>query len=149
MLLNENFRDILAELNAAGADYLLVGAYALSVYGFRRATGDIDIWIRASHDNAEKVWQALQAFRAPTHHVTLDDFAKPDVVFFMGRPPARIDILTSISGVEFDAAWQKRRIEVLSGVEVPVISREDLLANKLASGRPKDLIDAGWLQGEQ
>lgn len=148
-MLNENFRDILAELNAAEAEYLLIGAYALSVHGFDRLTGDIDIWVRASEENADKVWKALQAFRAPTHHASRDDFAKPDIVFFMGKPPSRIDILTSISGVEFDAAWPNRQIAELSGLEVPVISRGDLLANKLASGRPKDLIDANWLQGEQ
>lgn len=149
MLLNSNFRDILAELNAAGAEYLLIGAYAMAVHGFSRATGDIDIWVRPSEENADRVWQALTAFKAPTHHATRDDFAKPDIVFFMGRPPLRIDILTSISGVEFDRAWSNRVIETIAGLEVAVIGREDLLANKLAAGRSKDIIDAGWLQGEQ
>jgi len=137
---------MLSELFAADAEFLLVGAYALSAYGYSRATGDLDIWVRPTPENAFKVWRALKAFQTPMRSVTLEDFHTPDVVFQIGVEPNRIDILTSISGVEFDEAWSKRQHRLLSGMNVPVLSKPHLLVNKLASGRPKDIGDAGWLK---
>ncbi|QDT71446.1 hypothetical protein I41_06030 [Lacipirellula limnantheis] len=144
--MNQDFSEMLSELFAADAEFLLVGAYALSAYGFSRATGDLDIWVRPTPENAVKVWQALKAFQAPVRNVTVEDFHTPDVVFQIGVEPGRIDILTSISGVEFDDAWNERKYRTLSGLNVPLLSKPHLLANKLASGRPKDIGDAGWLK---
>ena len=145
-MLNNDFRDMLSALNAAGAEYLVVGAYALAAHGYPRATGDIDLWIRPTAENAERVWDALQAFRAPTSRVTKADFIEPDVVFQIGIAPRRIDLLTSISGVDFDDAWTRRHTIEVDGLLLDTLSREDLIVNKRASGRPKDIADLAWLE---
>ena len=145
MLLNPDFKDMLSALSAAEADYLVVGAYALAAHGFPRATGDIDLWIRPTRENAARVWEALTTFGAPTSRIAVEDYSTPDVVYQIGVAPRRIDLLTSISGVEFDQAWNDRISVELDGVTVPVIGRKHLLANKRASGRPKDLVDAETL----
>ena len=142
-MLNQDFQDILSAFSDAGVEYLLVGAYALSAHGLVRSTGDIDLWVHSTPDNASRVYSALVAFGAPTDKFSIDDFTEPNAVVQLGVPPIRIDILTSVSGVEFDDAWQAKSIVELGGVGVPVMSRAHLIANKKASGRPKDLID--WL----
>ena len=144
-MLNPDFRDMLSALSAAEVDYLVVGAYALAAHGFPRATGDIDLWVRPTKENAARVWEALAAFGAPTSRITVEDFSTPDIVYQIGIAPRRIDILTSISGVEFDQAWEDRISIKLDGLTVPVIGREHLVANKRAAGRPKDLVDAETL----
>ncbi len=149
-MLNPDFRDILYELSAQRAEFLLVGAYALAGHGLPRATGDIDIWIRPTRDNAVRVWQALVAFGAPLETLTLDDLTTPGVFFQIGLPPRRIDILTAIDGVEFQEAWQTRLECEIDGIELPVLGREALIRNKRAAGRPKDLADVAWLEnGEE
>jgi hypothetical protein len=145
-LLDKNFRDMLSALNASGAEYLVVGAHALAAYGKPRATGDFDIWIRATAENVERVWAALEAFGAPRRRLTKADLCTPNNVYQIGVAPYRIDILTSITGVEFDNAWRNRHQSQINGVNVAVISRADLLKNKRATGRPKDLVDAAWLE---
>ncbi len=140
-MLNENFRDMLLALNDADVEYLLVGAYALAAHGSPRATGDIDFWVRADAENAKRVWSALVSFGAPTSQITIDDFSTPDIVFQIGVPPQRIDILTSISGVDFADAWDSRLVVELDGMSVPVLSLKDLLLNKSSSGRDKDKAD--------
>lgn len=145
-MLNPDYRDMLSALSDEGADFLLVGAFALAAHGLPRATGDIDIWIGRSSMNAERVWRALQQFGAPVYTLTVNDLTMPDVVFQIGVAPRRIDLLTSIDGVEFEDAWQRRLTVGLEGVEIPVIGREDLIRNKRAAGRPKDLLDLELLQ---
>jgi hypothetical protein len=140
-MLNENFRDMLFALNDASVEYLLVGAYALAAHGSPRATGDIDFWVRADVDNAKRIWTALMKFGAPLSRIALEDFATPDIVFQIGVPPQRIDILTSISGVEFSQAWNSRLVVEIDGMSVPVLGLNDLLTNKLSTGREKDLAD--------
>ncbi|MCI0335363.1 MAG: hypothetical protein L0228_19315 [Planctomycetes bacterium] len=137
---------MLSALNGAGAEYLVVGAYALATYGTARATGDFDIWVRPTEDNAQRVWAALERFGAPRRKLTREDLRTPDTVFQIGVAPNRIDILTSITGVEFDEAWQHRKQTQINGISVSVIGREQLLRNKRAVGRPKDLADAAWLE---
>jgi hypothetical protein len=139
---------MLSAFNAAGVDYLVVGAYAMAAHGCPRATGDIDFWVRPTQENAKRVWDALKAFGAPTSQVKIDDLCTPDVVYQIGVAPQRIDILTSISGVEFDAAWENRLAADLDGLSATVIGRQDLLQNKIASGRPKDLVDADILKSD-
>ena len=139
--MNRDYAEMLSALSAAGADFLVVGAHALAVHGRPRATGDLDIWVRPSPENAVRVWRALEAFRAPLFDLTLEDLTRPGVVFQMGVPPCRIDILTEISGVTFEEAWPRRVSFVVDGQRLPFLGRADLAANKRAAGRPKDLAD--------
>jgi hypothetical protein len=145
-LLNPDFAEMLRALSAAGAEYLLVGAYAMAAHGVPRATGDIDVWVRPSRDNAQRVLLALQRFGAALFDLTAADLARAGTVFQLGVPPRRIDILTSIDGVTFDTAWPRRVTTRLDDVEVAVISREDLMRNKRAAKRPKDLVDVHLLE---
>ena len=145
-MLNPDYRDMLSALSAAGVEYLLVGAFALAAHGLPRATGDIDIWVRPSPENALRVLKALQEFGAPAFNLTIEDLSTLDLVFQIGVAPRRIDILTSIDGIDFDHAWPNRVSVELEGVTVPVISRADLITNKRASGRPKDRADLAWLE---
>jgi hypothetical protein len=144
--LNRDFRDMLCALSVEGADFLVVGAYALAVHGLPRATGDIDLWVRPTPDNAARVWRALRQFGAPIRDLTVADLATPDIVFQIGLPPHRIDLLTSITGVDFDDAWQDRVETELDGLRLCVLSKQHILQNKRAVGRPKDLADAAWLE---
>ena len=141
-MLNPDFRDALSAFNAEEVEYLLVGAFALAAHGLPRATGDIDLWVRPSAENAERVWRALVAFGAPGEMFRREDFTRPDMVVQIGVPPARVDVLTAIEGVEFDDAWRERVVLTLDGLAVPVIGRDHLLRNKQATGRPKDRLDA-------
>jgi hypothetical protein len=145
-LLNPDFAEMLRALSAAGAEYLLVGAYAMAAHGVPRATGDIDVWVRPRADNAQRVLLALQHFGAPLFDLTAQDLVRPGTVFQLGVPPRRIDILTSIDGVAFDTAWARRIVTHLDDVAVAVIALEDLLRNKRAARRPKDLVDVEVLQ---
>ena len=148
--MNEDYRDILAALVEQDARFLVVGAHALAVHGYPRATVDIDILIESTPDNARRVWQALAAFGAPLDDldVTEDDLKRPNVVAQFGLPPNRIDILTGISGVSFADAWKNRVEAVVEGVPVAVLGLNELLANKNASGRDKDRADVKGLQGK-
>jgi hypothetical protein len=149
MEFNKDFSDMLLALNDAEVPYLVVGAYAVAVHGFPRATGDLDIWVRADAATAPRVMKALRAFGAPVHEVTEADFAHPSVVFQIGVPPGRIDILTVVSGLDFDGAWENRVMVTIENVVFPVIARADLLINKRAAGRPKDLADLHGLEASK
>ncbi|MDZ4848561.1 MAG: hypothetical protein SGI77_04655 [Pirellulaceae bacterium] len=135
-------------MNDAKAEYLVVGAYAMAAHGCPRSTGDIDFWVRPTPENAARVWAALTLFGAPMSKIDLEDFSTPDIVFQIGLAPQRIDLLTSISGVNFDDAWPNRLVADLDGVRADVIGRKHLLQNKISSGRPKDLVDADVLRSE-
>ena len=139
----DDFRDVLREFVAHQVIFLVVGAHALAVHGIPRATGDLDVLVQANPGNAARVLAALASFGAPLVDlgISLDDFVRPDVVAQLGLPPYRIDILTSISGVTFDAAWEDRVEGNVAGVDVPVLGRASFRKNKRASGRPKDLAD--------
>lgn len=146
--LNEDFADVLRALHEAGADFVIVGAHALAAFGVVRATGDIDLFVRSTTENAERVYAALTVFGAPlaAHGITISDFAQEGWVYQLGLPPRRIDVLTSISGVSFDDAWASRVPLRLAGVDVFVIGRDALIRNKRAAGRPKDVLDADLLE---
>ena len=139
--MNRDFAEMLSALSEAGAEFLVVGAYALAAHGIPRATGDMDIWVRPTPDNAARVIGALIAFGAPLADLTLDDLTKPDTVFQIGVEPGRVDILSGVSGVQFEDAWSRRMILDIEGVTVPVLSRADFVTTKRASGRPKDRLD--------
>jgi hypothetical protein len=134
---NRDFVEMLQELSAAGAEFLVVGAHALSVYDRPRATGDLDIWVRPDPENALKVWNALTRFGAPLHDLTIDDLSVPGITFQMGLEPNRIDLLTDITAVTFDEAWPHRLGVEQDGLRYSVIGKADLIRNKRATGRPK------------
>jgi len=139
--MNQDFRDLLAEFNAHKVDFLVVGAHALAAHGHVRATEDLDLWIRPTRENAQNVIAALVAFGAPLHDLTVDDLSTPGLIFQIGVEPVRIDILTVIDGVDFDAAWRDRMISSFADQPVAVISEMHLIENKLAAARPQDLAD--------
>lgn len=145
-MLNEDYKDMLQCLLGENVKFLLVGAYALAVYGYPRATKDIDFFVRAAPDNASRLMKALRRFGAPTADISEADFASEGIIFQIGDSPRRIDIITRISGVEFDQAYANRQLLSLEGMEVPVISVRDLIANKRASGRTQDLADIEKLE---
>jgi predicted nucleotidyltransferase len=139
--LPQDFKEFLALLNSEKIEYLLVGGYAVSYYGYPRPTGDLDIWIATDQQNAELMVAALKAFGFGAASATPEMFRTPGRIIRMGVPPVRIEILSSISGVEFRVCRARAVHATIDGVPVPVISREDLIANKRAAGRPKDLND--------
>ena len=145
-MLNEDYRDMLQCLHAEGVKFMLVGGYALAAHGHPRSTLDIDLWVMASADNAVAVMRALKRFGAPLREVSAADFETEGTVLQIGVAPRRIDILTKIDGVRFDDAWPRSVPVDLDGCSIRVIALEDLLANKRASGRPKDVADVATLQ---
>lgn len=141
--MNEDFLDILRALRAYEAQFLVVGAHALAGHGVLRATGDLDIWVKISEENIPRVWRALLDFGAPVAALGIKpkDFGVVGTVVQIGLPPRRIDLMTSITGVEFDDAW-RTRIEInIADVRVPVLGRDALIENKRALGRAQDLVD--------
>jgi len=144
---NPDFRDLFAEFNAHEVDYLVVGAHALAVHGHVRATRDLDLWVRPTPENAQRVIDALIAFGAPTRDLSAKDLARPDLVFQIGVPPVRIDIMTSISGVTFEDAWKARVRTRFSDQEVWALSKDHLIRNKRTAGRTQDLADLEALEG--
>ncbi len=144
--MNQDFAEMLAALSEAGAKFLIVGAHALAAYAEPRATGELDIWVRPSPENAARVWAALTEFGAPLDAITEADLTTPDVVFQIGVVPNRVGILTSIEAVDFDPAWANRTSVRVMGVDVELIGREELIRNKRALGRAQDLADVEALE---
>jgi hypothetical protein len=126
--------------------YLLIGGYAVSYHGYVRATGDMDIWIERENENAKKLMNVLQNFGFKTENISPNLFMKPENVIRMGVPPIRIELMNSISGVEFSECYDNRVEETWNGVKVNIISLDKLRDNKKASGRLKDLSDLEHLQ---
>jgi hypothetical protein len=144
--MNRDFAEMLRALAVAQVEYLVVGAYAVAGHGVPRATGDIDLWVRPTADNAARLWRALDVFGAPRSRLSPDSFTQPNVVYQIGLPPNRIDFLTTIDGVEFEEAWQEKVPCVVDGIEFSMLSLRHLLENKRATGRPQDLADIARLQ---
>ena len=144
--MDANYTDMLKCLNGAGVDYILVGGWAVNMYGYIRATVDLDIWILADMANAQRVYAALGEFGASIADVKPEDFAEDGIIFQIGVAPCRIDIITRISGVAYADAVKRAVSKEIDGIAVKVISIEDLIANKKASGRTKDLADVEVLE---
>lgn len=144
--MNRDFEEMLRALSEAGADFMVIGAHAVAVYARPRATGDLNIWVRPTAANAERVWTALVAFGAPLDQLTRLDLVADDLVFQIGLAPSRIDLLTTIGDVEFDETWSRRNTVELWGLAVPVIGREDLIRSKRAAGRERDIADVAELE---
>jgi hypothetical protein len=132
---------MLSLLNSNKVQYLVLGGYAVGYHGYPRPTGDIDIWIATSEENAKKVKAAVAAFGFDVPNLTEILFLQEGNIVRFGLPPLRIEILTSVSGITFQECYSRRVIDIIDGVEVSFISLEDLKTNKLASGRHKDLND--------
>jgi predicted nucleotidyltransferase len=128
-------------LNSRGVKYLVIGGYAVGYHGYPRATADLDIWIATGRSNAEKVVEVLREFGFEVPELSPELFLQEEKVIRMGVPPIRIEILTTISGVEFDRCYPRREVADMDGVEVNIIGLGDLKANKKASGRHQDLSD--------
>jgi hypothetical protein len=143
---NSDFEEILLAFNAAEVNYLVVGAYAVAAHARPRATGDIDLWVEVSPENAQRVLRALARFGAPMDEINEATFREAEIVLQIGVAPIRIDILTSIDGVSFDEAWPNRVASTIGDVPTHVLGRLDLIRNKRAAGRPKDLADLERLE---
>ena len=145
-MLNSDFRDILSAFCEAKVEFILVGAYAVAAHGLPRATGDIDLWIRSSSENADRVWAALTKFGASLSDLSKQDFVSPGTVVQLGVTPRRIDILTGITGVDYETAERAKVVVEIEGIKVPVISLSHLIQNKTAVGRPQDAADVARLE---
>ena len=138
---NSDFKELLSLLNEAQARYLVVGAYAVIEHTEPRYTKDLDIWISPDRENAERVHAALKEFGAPLLNITVDDFTNPEIVYHLGHPPARVDVLMGLKGLEFEASWRDRVASTYGDVPTQFLSPQDLIINKRLVGRSQDLID--------
>lgn len=146
--LADEFSEFCASLAAADAEFLLVGAYAVAAHGAPRFTGDFDLLVRPTSENGTRVLAAIAAFGFPIGPLTPESFVQPATLVEMGVPPLQIHVMTSISGVSWEEAWAGRTPVRFGGTEVAVIGRRELLQNKKAAGRPKDLADVEALDGD-
>src|ERR1700693_1176975 len=146
MEISSDFKELLLAFNEEGVKYLVIGALAVGFHGFPRAKIDFDVLVEPSTENARLVYRALTTFGAQLHELTEQDLTSDDLVFMMGVVPHRIDILTSISGVDFGVAWELRVAGHVAGVPANFIGFDELIANKLAAGRDKDLVDVRRLR---
>jgi hypothetical protein len=145
----QDYKDLLSAFHAHGVKYLIVGGYAVIFHAQPRFTKDIDLFIKADLVNAQATYDALAEFGAPLQKIRPEEFAEPGSFFRFGRDPRGFDILPDLPGVDFDAAWERRVegvIDAKSGFKAFFISRDDLIAAKLASGRPQDLADVSAVQ---
>ena len=145
----DDFKELLSIFNAQKVKYLIVGGYAVSLHAQPRTTKDIDLLVKPDADNAKAVYAALAEFGAPLEGVRAEDFSEHDKFFRMGRAPFTVDIIPEIKGIDFERAWQNRVeavIDAQSGLKASFISREDLIAAKLAAGRPQDIADVAALR---
>lgn len=139
--------DLLSAFLAHGVRFIVVGGHAVNIYTEPRYTGDLDVLVSGDEANGQAVFRALAAFGAPLQGVTAKDFInKPTQYFQVGVPPGRVDVLQSIAAVSFEASWEQAKLVEVNGQMVRFLSREDLIRNKLAAGRPKDLVDADELR---
>ncbi len=141
MNLEEDLREFVELLNALNVHYIVVGAYAVGYHGYPRFTADIDLFIERSRENAERLVQVIERFGFGDLNLSADDFLKEDQVIQLGIAPNRIDLLTILSGVNFQDAWTTREQGNLGGLTVSFISKEMLKRNKAATGRTQDLVD--------
>jgi len=145
-MLNEDYKDILRALSVEKVKYLLVGAYAMAAHGYPRSTLDIDFWVMQSPENADAIMRALQRFGAPLHDLSAEDLQRNGTVFQIGVAPRRIDIITEATGLEFEEAYGRSQPITIDGIEVRIPSIADLIRNKRATGRTRDLADAEALE---
>ena len=141
ILLPPDFKEFLKLLNEKKVDYLVIGGYAVGYHGYIRATGDIDVWVAPSAENASKTISVLRGFGFDMPDSAEQLLLTPNNILRMGVPPVRIEVLSSLSGVSFDQCYAERVMAVIGDVEAPIMSLRHLKINKRAAGRPKDLVD--------
>lgn len=144
--LHRDFKEFIVSFLSHQVEFMVIGGYAVAAHGRPRYTGDIDFWVKKSPENAVKIVAALHEFFGPLPEIQIENFLHDDRMSQFGLEPLRIDILVHIKGIEFDEAYQRRAIVHYSDVDIPFISLSDLRANKLATGRPKDLNDLQLLE---
>ena len=149
MELHRDFRELLESFNAHGVEYVLVGAYALAFHGAPRYTGDLDLFVRPTFENAHRLIAALGDFGFGSLDLAVEDFTAPDRVVQLGVPPVRVDLVTSLTGVTWDEVWSARTAMAAGGIRIAVIDRAAFIKNKRATGRPKDLVDAGLIDTDE
>ena len=140
-LLPPDFKEFLRLLNEKKVEYLLIGGYAVGYYGYVRATADMDVWIASNTENASRAVVALREFGFNVPELSEELFLRDETIARMGVPPFRIEMLTCISGVSFEECYKERVVDIIDGIEIPIISLRHLRMNKKASGRLKDLAD--------
>ena len=145
-MLNDDYKEILQILSRNKVKFLVVGAYAMGVHGYPRATGDFDIWVDASTENSALIYKSLIEFGAPLSDITSDTFTEGGIVLQIGVAPRRIDIITQIDGVDFHSAYGQKFVVELEGVTIPFLSKADLIKNKESTGRDKDKVDVKYLK---
>jgi len=142
-MINQDYKEMLSILLDNEVKFLVVGAHATASHGYiRRATGDIDLWVEASKENSEKIYKSLAEFGAPGEHYNIDTFEEKGVILQIGIAPRRIDIITNIDGVNFHEAWNNKKIVEIENLKIPILDKNDLIKNKLSTGRDKDILDA-------
>ncbi len=146
MLTSPDFKELLSLLAKYKVRYLVVGGYAVMKYTEPRFTKDLDLWISTDEENSKAVYAALKEFGAPLKDLDPADFSEEGYFYQMGNPPFRLDVMMSISGVAFESAWANREEVQLEGLDIPFISKADLIRAKEASHRPQDSIDAKKLR---
>ena len=145
-MLNEDYKDMLQALSDENVKFILIGAYAMAAHGYPRATMDIDIWIMPSPENVDAVFRALQRFGAPLHNLTTKDLQIDGTIFQIGVAPRRIDIITGVSGLKFEETYQNSLLINIEGIDVRIPAINDLICNKKATGRTKDMADVEALE---
>ncbi len=140
-MFSQDFKEFVELLIKNKAEYLIVGGFAVAIHGHPRYTGDLDIWINRTQQNAEIVVAVVNEFGFTSFQLRTEDFIKPGNVIQLGYPPFRIDLLTEIDGVKFDECFVNRKLVTIDGMTVNFISYNDLVKNKKASGRPRDMDD--------
>jgi hypothetical protein len=149
MDLAPDFDEFIGSLIAHGAEFLVVGAYALAFHGAPRFTGDLDLFVRPTMENAAKVLAAIRSFGFPVEDLQAEDLTDPRRILEMGVEPVQIHVMSAISGVSWDEAWRTRAPGTCGGHPVAYLGREMFLQNKRAAGRPKDLADVDALEPGQ
>lgn len=144
-MLNEDYKEMLQILLDNEVKFLVVGAYAMAVWGYPRATGDLDIWVEASLKNSQKIYKCLSLFGASLFDITKETFAEKGIIFQIGVAPRRIDIITNIDGVNFNEAYKTKEIIEIENLKIPFISKKDLIKNKQSTSREKDKVDVKYL----
>jgi predicted nucleotidyltransferase len=145
--INSNFKDLLRFLNDGGVRYLIVGGYAVMKYTEPYTTKDLDVWIEPTLENATRALDALRSFGAPAVNVTVGDLMNPDLIYQIGVEPVRLDVMSSVPGLTFQEAWANRAEAHFDAVLAPILGLDDLIAAKLAAGRPKDRMQVRQLRG--
>jgi hypothetical protein len=140
--LSKDFKEFIQLLIKNNVRFMVVGAYAVGLHGYVRFTGDLDIWVEASGDNSQKILTSLYEFGFSTlSGLSAEDFTKEDSVVQLGYPPLRIDLMTSVSGIDFESCYPKRETQLIDGIEIPYLDLLSLKQNKLSTNRKKDLGD--------